>query len=402
MVTDIQSSDWGGVVAAATAELRGVAGRPAAVHTRHVSPRLAEIGALMVAAAAARFALVEEAISRGVVSESDSASAVDWVLENCPQASRGEAAQLVRVVQACQAPKMGILGDAVAQGRVSVGNAAVALAEFGSLEPRLTDEARETVLQGFVDIAADCGPREIRELRSRIIATYGGQGEFQIREDRLKRQTALSQPVDDDGVKEYRLRLDPEASAVLEAALGPLAAPRPSTEGGPDLRGSDERRGEALIEIVRRGVAAAEGVPVTDKATLFVTMDFDGLRDRTGSGSTLTGDLLAPETVRRLACDASLIPMVLGTTGEILDVGRTLRLCPPKMLKALWIRDGGCTFPGCSRPSTWCDAHHVVHWANGGATDLSNMALLCARHHTKVHQRDFRATVDAAGVTWHV
>jgi len=116
----------------------------------------------------------------------------------------------------------------------------------------------------------------------------------------------------------------------------------------------------------------------------------------------LTGDLLAPETVRRLACDASLIPMVLGTTGEILDVGRTLRLCPPKMLKALWIRDGGCTFPGCSRPSTWCDAHHVVHWANGGATDLSNMALLCARHHTKVHQRDFRATVDAAGVTWHV
>ena len=77
-------------------------------------------------------------------------------------------------------------------------------------------------------LAEGQGPREIRALRPALIAKYGHLGEFQRREDRLKHGTALSQPFDDDGMAEYRLRLDPEGSAVLEAILGPLAAPQPS------------------------------------------------------------------------------------------------------------------------------------------------------------------------------
>ena len=103
-----------------------------------------------------------------------------------------------------------------------------------------------------------------------------------------------------------------------------------------------------------------------------------------------------------MACDASIIPAVLGTRSEQLDLGRTVRLATPKLFLALCLRDRGCTFPGCSRPPGWCDAHHGVHWCDGGPTDLSNMALLCPRHHTIVHQKGYTATITTSEVTWHL
>ena len=105
------------------------------------------------------------------------------------------------------------------------------------------------------------------------------------------------------------------------------------------------------------------------------------------TGSADAGTLLAPETVRRIACDAALIPAVLGTGGEVLDWGRERRLFTPAQVKRLWLRDGGCTYPGCATPAQWCDAHHLTHWADGGPSDLANAALLCGHHHTVVHQR---------------
>ncbi|MHB8299326.1 MAG: HNH endonuclease signature motif containing protein, partial [Dermatophilaceae bacterium] len=118
------------------------------------------------------------------------------------------------------------------------------------------------------------------------------------------------------------------------------------------------------------------------------------------AGTTLTGQVLSPQSVRKLACDAAIIPMVLGSQGQPLDVGRTKRLVTPALLAALWARDKGCTFPGCGRPPQWCDAHHVRHWVDGGATSLLNLALLCAYHHTWVHQRDLTAAITALGATW--
>jgi hypothetical protein len=149
-------------------------------------------------------------------------------------------------------------------------------------------------------------------------------------------------------------------------------------------------------------------VPTTAKAQLFVTVDYDTLTGRlaaqartarpgddtpegqhragqlaagTVTGSADAGTLLAPETVRRIACDAALIPAVLGTGGEVLDWGRERRLFTPAQVKRLWLRDGGCTYPGCATPAQWCDAHHLTHWADGGPTSLENAALLCGRHH---------------------
>src|SRR5690349_9789539 len=214
------------------------------------------------------------------------------------------------------------------------------------LRPRLTSECHGTVLAGFVALAEAQGPSEIRKLRPALIARYGRLGEFQRREDKLKHGVSLSQPFDDDGMREYRLRLDPEGSAVLEAILGPLAAPQPSTEHGSDTRTSDQRRAEALVEVCYRAAAAGGAAPATAKAAVVVTMDLTDLLERTGAGTTLTGQRLAPETVRRMACDAAIVPAVLGSRGEVLDLGRPVRLATPKQVQALWLRDRGVHLPG--------------------------------------------------------
>jgi hypothetical protein len=95
-----------------------------------------------------------------------------------------------------------------------------------------------------------------------------------------------------------------------------------------------------------------------------------------------------PDVARRLACDASLTRVVLSGRSEPLDVGRRTPVIPPAMRRAVIVRDRRCRFPGCDRPHTWCDAHHVVHWADGGPTAVQNLLLLCRRHHRKVHERD--------------
>ena len=362
----------------------------------------AELDELKMLTEAAQVGVLDQGLSRGDVRASDAASSAGWVRQWGPSYRAGGAAALVRVAEGVAKPCNGVLREAVLGARVPVRNAAVALGEMDKLLHRLTPACAETVLGGFVAIAESDGPREIRALRPRVIAKYGRLAEFQRREDQLKHGRSLSQPYADDGMAEYRLRLDPEGWAVLEAILGPLAAPQPSTEHGSDLRSSDQRRADALVEVCRRAAAAGGSAPATAKAAVVVTMTYQDLLERTGAGATLTGELLAPETVRRIACDAAIIPAVLGSKGEVLDLGRTVRLASPKQVQALWIRDQGCTFPGCSRPPSWCDAHHVWHWCEGGPTDLLNLALLCPRHHTIVHQKGYTATVTPTGVTWHL
>ena len=337
-----------------------------------------------------------------MVAGSDCPTATAWVIQWAPSFRAGGAAQLVTVAHATMAVRNAGLAAAVLGARVGVRNAAVALVEMDKLRPRLRDEAIEAVWEGFLQIATDHGPAEIRRLRDKLIATYGQQEEFQRRHDQLKHGVSLSQPLDDDGMAEYRLRLDPEGKEVLEAMLGPLSAPKPTTACS-DLRTCDQRRGEALVEICRRAAAAGGAAPHATKAALFVTVDWQDLQTRSGSGSSmLTGQLLAPETIRRIACDATIIPVVLGTHSEILDVGRARRLFTPGLLRAMWLRDRGCTIPGCTSPPQWADAHHIIHWVDGGETSLLNGALLCGRHHTIAHQQGWTATATTKEVTWHL
>ncbi len=120
-------------------------------------------------------------------------------------------------------------------------------------------------------------------------------------------------------------------------------------------------------------------------ARLLVTVDHDTLRGAAGVGTTADGTDLPPDVIRRLACDAEIIPAVLGSHGEVLDVGRLRRLVTPAIWTALVVRDRHCTFPGCTRPPLMCHAHHLRHWINGGNTSLDNLALLCGHHHRVIH-----------------
>jgi hypothetical protein len=186
-------------------------------------------------------------------------------------------------------------------------------------------------------------------------AAHGHEGEFQRRQDHLKAAVSLSQPFDDDGIAEYRLRLDPEGKEVLEAILGPLSAPQP-VAGCSDLRCSDQRRGDALVQICRSAAAAAgTSAPTAPKTALWVTVALTDLHTGAGAGSTIAGQLLGIETIRRIACDAMIIPVVLGSNAEILDVGRARRLFTGGLLAALRLRDKGCTIPGCTAPAAWAD-----------------------------------------------
>ena len=98
--------------------------------------------------------------------------------------------------------------------------------------------------------------------------------------------------------------------------------------------------------------------------------------------------------MRRLACDAGILPAVLGTDSEVLDVGRTQRLVTAAIWKALVLRDRHCRFPGCRRLPIACDAHHLIHWADGGDTSMDNLVLLCRAHHTVIHQTGWQVRLN--------
>jgi hypothetical protein len=98
----------------------------------------------------------------------------------------------------------------------------------------------------------------------------------------------------------------------------------------------------------------------------------------------MDGTAVSPGELRRLACQADLIPVVLGTGSTVLDVGRAHRLAPPALRLAVMLRDGGCAFPGCRAPMWHCDVHHVTPWQLGGPTSLGNAVALCQPHHSLV------------------
>ncbi len=201
-------------------------------------------------------------------------------------------------------------------------------------------------------------------------------------------------------------------SADIGSTTGGLTTGQPTPEGpAADQPAADSpdagapARGSAVPGPPAGAFAggSAAGGPVVEEA-LPAGETWAGRRGGRGVGVTIggldAGTLLGPQTVRRMACDAGILPVVLGARGEILDVGRVERLFTPAQVRALWLRDRHCTFPGCRIPATWCDAHHLTHWADGGPTDLGNAALLCGRHHTIVHRDRLVGTVTADGVVW--
>ncbi|MFQ1000573.1 DUF222 domain-containing protein [Modestobacter sp. SSW1-42] len=189
-----------------------------------------------------------------------------------------------------------------------------------------------------------------------------------------------------DGTVTGRFDLDAVAGEKVQAAIESIVqADRPKG----DERTRAEQNADALVQLCDNQLAAG-GLPTlrTVKPHVVVTIDLDDLVDpATGAGAADMGfgATISAARARYLACDGSISRMVMGPDGVPLDLGRDHRVVTPGLRKAVERRDRSCVFAGCEAPSHWCDVHHLVHWVHGGETNLGNSALLCERHHTKVH-----------------
>jgi len=181
--------------------------------------------------------------------------------------------------------------------------------------------------------------------------------------------------------------LDPESGDVVLTAIAALAEPAGREQ---DDRSPAQRRADALTDICRdfldHGEAPARN---GERPQVTVIVDLETLERRAPGRCELgDGHIIEAETARRWACDAGISRIITRGRSLPLDVGRRTRTIPTWIRRALVIRDGGCTWAGCDRPTRWCDAHHVIHWLDGGDTALDNLRLLCRRHHRAMHAAD--------------
>jgi hypothetical protein len=240
--------------------------------------------------------------------------------------------------------------------------------------------------QTLVDVARDVDPAGVRVVANRIRAYVDHDGKEPDEADLAKPQNTLRWRKKRDGQVEFGGTLGVEEGAKFEALLSPLSKPRPADAAGPDERNILERQGDALVDLLDLA-SRSEHLPreAGERPHLFLTLSWEALQ--TGLGVATLGDDTPygiPEA-RRLACIAGVIPAILDTDGAILELGRMTRKISLDLRRVLRQRDGGCAFPGCHRPPTWCDAHHVIAWQDGGPTDLDNLVLLCTRHHRVIH-----------------
>ena len=242
---------------------------------------------------------------------------------------------------------------------------------FGASEEQLVDAARIHSVQDLQRVTAFW-----REAIEREHALDG--------EDSARARRRLHASVSLLGMVRVDGDLDPETGETLLTALRAVLDAE-SRSGTPDDRTPAQRRVDALGEICRQWLDLADRPTVAgERPHVTVTIDVDAL-DEPGAGELDHAGPLRSEAVRRVACDASIRRVVMAGASEPLDVGRRTPVVPPSMRRAVIVRDRHCRFPGCDRPHTWCDAHHVVHWARGGPTAVGNLVLLCRRHHRMVH-----------------
>jgi len=342
-------------------------------------------------------------------------SSVDWLVDAAGAAApKPDVQHMTRVLNVARAmrgaePASEVFAEAVRSGAMPLAKADVVSRFVRDVQAVADPEALAADVESLVEAASDNERGRgltLKELRRAIVfASQLIKPAKDLEGDEQKRRLcrALHKSEGPAGMTTYRLTVDPEGAAIVDAAVSALSAPVKGPDDEADPRSAATRRADALLEVIRRGVSAPGEMPRTEKAQIIVTIPLAHLQaECRGAGLTRSGELLSPAVLRRMACDAAIIPMVLGGRGEVLDIGHGDRLFTPAQRKAVWHRDHQCTFPGCTIPAQWTDVHHVTWWSRGGPTDLSNAALLCGRHHTLVHQRDLSATVTDTGVTWHV
>ena len=338
----------------------------------------------------------------------------------------GAAREKVRVARALGA--LPLLSDAMQRGQISYSKVRALT--------RVATPANERRLLDF----ALCAPASYVERLARAWRRVDRATEA-ADDQRRQMRRHINTWVDDDGMVVIRGRLSPEVGAVVRRALE-AASDRLRTEVAPaDAAETStvQRQADALGLVAESALAADLDLGTAgDRYQVVLHVEAETLQTDTVApashvsaetsshavGSIGRGDAdeggrpvaatsaprmaghaaledgdglrVSAETSRRVACDAAVVVLQQAPDGAILDVGRKTRTIPPALRRALQTRDRQCRFPGCH--ARRCDAHHVQHWADGGATRLDNLVLLCRRHHRAVHEEGFTVRLDPTGI----
>ncbi len=371
--------------------------------------------------------LVDDAARRGVPEAMGFRSAVVWLTQAYRMGQRA-ARDLVALGAVMDARPA--LADAVGSGSVSADQARAIGTVSGALAGDGVDAGTVAEAEALLlDQAGSLGSADLSRAGDRILWHVAPD----IAEERLRRQLEAAEkrahldrgltfsPERDTQRTRISGYLTAEAAAIVATALEPLAKPRSASggvssggvaDGGmasdgvasggvADDRSAAQRRHDALVEVCRLAAGADQTGRAyrasVERPRLTVTVDYDVLAGTLGDGILDTGQALTPASVRRLACDAGILPAVLGGAGQVLDLGRSARTWTGPAREAIIVRDRGCVFPGCDRPPSLCDVHHCTYYSLGGATDRDNGALLCGFHHYLVHHSGWQVRVATDG-----
>ena len=308
--------------------------------------------------------------------------------------SRREAAGAVRQARALGSHP--VVGEAAVAGKLGAGQVRAITGVLDGLAPQLSGEQVAQAEELMVGWARELDADQLTRSVGRVLAAVAPATAAETMEARLQREAEAAH-------RQRALRFFVEGASIRfegsvprvpgEAWIAQLDAMAEQTRRTllerrdrlAVLPTPEQRRADALIALIEAG-GKGSGVGGKGKESwggrVLVQLDYtQRLAGAAGAGVVGAGQQLPAGELRRICCDADLIPVVLGTNSEVLDLGRSARLVTPAIRTALVVRDQGCVFPGCDAPASRCEAHHITPWWNGGRTALSNLALLCHSHH---------------------
>ena len=307
-------------------------------------------------------------------------SAASWLRHRC-NLSYNAAAGLVRMAR--RLPELPRALAAFLAGEISSNHLSLMTSTVDQVGLEPVQEQEEVL----VEAARQLDPRMFRQVTVHLQHCVDPDGALKdANRDHERREVTLSETM--DGLFVLNGTFDPEGGALLRTALA-------AVEGKPvpgDTRTARERRADAMLDLARHRLDVGD-LPTSgcQRPHLTVTADVEVLAGQAPGAGLLNWEQLVPaETARRLACDCSVTPIVVGADGEPLSVGRARRTIPAPMRRAIMQRDKHCRFPGCDRPVAWTDGHHLQHWIDGGPTAYWNVWLLCRRCHRLVHEGGWR------------
>ncbi|EGD41257.1 putative HNH endonuclease domain protein [Nocardioidaceae bacterium Broad-1] len=305
-----------------------------------------------------------------------------------------------QVKLAASVAKYDLVSAGLAQGIVSQDKARVITKALDAIEADPAASAEDLILAEklLVDHATRLTANELRIVGKRILAEIDPDRfeaaeakALQREEEHAQRRTFFSSRDNGDGTIDIHARVTRAIGARLRTILDSLAQPRKLSAQDKGIKMPYDRLlGQAFARVIE--TYDVENLPRHGghATTVFITMRVEDLRKDLGTAALgFHGDQITAAEARRMACNADLIPVVLGTDSEILDLGRTTRLAHPVQHRALRLRDKCCQAEDCDAPAAWTEAHHLKPWSQGGKTDMANLVLLCASDHRRIHDPNY-------------